>query len=282
MKKLLLTAATLVALTAAGSAGAADLAVKAPPLAPVYDWTGFYIGVNGGYSWGNSSTVYAGPGFTPFSTSQSLDGGVFGGQIGYNWQFNHVGIFGVEADIQGTGQDGTAALPTVVTTAIVFPAAGTGLASILPVATTTATGSLAQKLPWFGTARLRLGFLPADHWMLYVTGGLAFGEVDTTATVTTTTVTTLAGTPIGTTTATAAASGSGTNLGWTVGGGAEWALSGRWTAKLEYLYVDLASFNNAFTGLGPIYPSLYTGSHVTDNIVRAGVNFQFGPGGPYY
>jgi len=282
MKKFFLSSAVLVAFAAINSAGAARKPPPPPPPPPpVYNWTGLYVGLNGGYSWGNSSTVYAGPGFTPFSTSQSLDGGVFGGQIGYNWQFNHVGIFGVEADIQGTGQNGTAALPTIVTTTPIFFNTIATASAVAPSASvTTTTASLAQKLAWFGTARLRLGFLPADNWMLYVTGGLAFGELDSTATATTTTVTTGFGDP--STTATAAVSGNGTNLGWTVGAGAEWVISGPWTAKLEYLYVDLATFNNAFTGLGPAYPLLYTSSHVTDNILRAGVNFRFGPGGPYY
>ena len=171
-------------------ASAADMALKAPPPPPVvYDWTGFYAGVNGGYSWGKSSTNVTGttsaPSTLAFPLSESLDGGLVGGQIGYNWQFNHNWLFRLEADIQGTWQKGTAQAPTFTFTPV-------GIGNVLPVI--TATGSLAQKLPWFGTVRARLGVEPSDHWLLYVTGGLAYGEVESTATATTATA--FAGGPV--------------------------------------------------------------------------------------
>src|SRR5713101_213240 len=90
----------LLALIAAGtgSAGAADLATKAPPrlAAPVYlsDWAGFYIGIHGGYGWGDMK----------FDDAPILDakpkGGVFGGQAGYNWQYGPV-VGGLEVDFSG-------------------------------------------------------------------------------------------------------------------------------------------------------------------------------------
>jgi outer membrane immunogenic protein len=276
MKKLLLTATALVAVGATAPAIAADMPVKAPiytkapPLA--YNWTGFYVGLNGGYSFGKSSTDYTTTALA-FSTSQSMDGWVFGGQAGYNWQLNQNWLIGIEADIQATGQDGTAADPGVV------------IGPICPLSTnvticrtTTTTGSFEQKLPWLGTARLRLGVLPSDHWLLYATGGLAVGEVETNDTVSTaTTFTSGSGTGpvIGTVAAAAAASSNTTRTGWTLGGGVEWALWDQWTAKLEYLYVDLGTIGNTFTGVGAFSP-LTTSSHVTDNIVRVGVNYRFG------
>ena len=180
MKKILLAGVALVSV-ASGSAMAADLAArpvytKAPVMAPVYNWTGFYIGGNVGYSWGRSATSYTVTGLPGFSTSQNMDGWVGGGQAGYNWQFNQNWVFGVEADIQGTGQNGTATLPSVV----FVPPPG---APAMPNTTTTA--SLQSKLPWFGTARLRLGVLPSDHGCLYATGGLAVGEVESNASVAT-------------------------------------------------------------------------------------------------
>lgn len=239
--------------------------LKAPPPPAWYDWTGFYAGLNLGYSFGDSRTSYSGTSaitglpIAPFSTSQHLDGVLGGGQIGYNWQFNRNWLFGLEADIQGTGQRGTASLPTV---------AGTfGVVALFPF-TTTAT--LEQKLPWFGTVRARLGYEPTDHWLLYATGGLAYGEVDSTYTVSTTTVG--AGGPA---TATAAASSSSTRAGWTVGGGTEWVLTGQWTAKLEYLYVDLGTVSTSFAGGTGAYATLAGSSHVTDNIVRVGLNYRF-------
>jgi outer membrane immunogenic protein len=277
MKRILLATTALVSFVAVGAAGAADLPVKAPPMAPViaplYDWTGFYIGLNGGYSWGRSATDFTLVGFPAFSTSQNLNGWVFGGQAGYNWQFNRNWIFGVEADLQATGQKGTlnaVAGPACATT--VVPGAGA------TTTCTTAAASLEQKLPWLGTGRLRLGFLPTDHWMIYATGGVAFGEVETNASLTTTTTTTFTingvNFPGATTTATAAASANTTRVGWTVGAGTEWVISGPWTAKLEYLYVDLGNVGNTFTLAG--VPVLTTSSHVTDNIVRVGLNYRFG------
>ena len=108
-------ALALLSVFAASPAMAADLPVKAPPapvMAPVWNWTGFYIGVNGGYSWGRSSRDlnFFNPlnGATIATASgggRDLDGGVFGGQIGYNWQTSNW-VFGIEADAQWTGQKG--------------------------------------------------------------------------------------------------------------------------------------------------------------------------------
>src|SRR6267154_454836 len=104
-----------IAVTAAiggTNASAADLAVKAPylkaPVAMVYDWTGFYVGVNAGVGIGRDYTRLAIPAGLSFEASYlNPQGGLGGGQIGYNWQvqnsFFGALVFGVEADIQGTG-----------------------------------------------------------------------------------------------------------------------------------------------------------------------------------
>ena len=110
MKKLLL--ASVASLVLAVPAMAADLG-QPPVIAPVYNWTGFYFGGNGGYDWGNSSTKNTAIGLTPFSTSQSMNSWVAGGQLGFNWQFNKNWVLGAEADIQGTGQNSTATLPSL-------------------------------------------------------------------------------------------------------------------------------------------------------------------------
>lgn len=106
MKRFIAVTATLFASAMINSVNAADMPLKAPVPRPVYDWTGFYLGINGGYSWGRSDTDYTRPGIAAFSSTQNLDGWLFGGQAGYNWQFNRNWIFGLEADIQGTGQRG--------------------------------------------------------------------------------------------------------------------------------------------------------------------------------
>ena len=257
------------------SAFAADLAVKAPPIVPpvVFSWTGFYVGLNGGYSWGSTNNSFATP-LLP-SASQSMNGWVFGGQAGYNWQFNPRWVFGVEGDIDATGQRGTATLtPNSVVTVFVPPPAALALPTI--TTTTTTAASLEEKLPWLATFRGRIGVLPSDRVLLYATGGLAVGEVKSTSLVgTTTTVVPSFGAGATATSAAALASASTTRAGWTVGAGIEGAFAPNWTARLEYLYVDLGTLNNNFVGLGAFAPLLTT-SHVTDNIVRVGVNYRFG------
>jgi outer membrane immunogenic protein len=122
-----------------------------------------------------------------------------------------------------------------------------------------------NKLPWFGTFRGRLGFTPAERWLVYATGGLAYGEVTTSET-------------LNVNGASVAFSTNRTKLGWTVGAGVEAALWSNWTAKLEYLYVDFGTVNDTLIGIAPITP-VVTGTRVTDQIVRVGLNYRFG--GPF-
>jgi outer membrane immunogenic protein len=68
---------------------------------------------------------------------------------------------------------------------------------------------------------------------------------------------------------------STTRAGWTAGGGVEGVISGNWTAKLEYLYMDYGKINNSFAGVAPLFTPINLSTHVTDNVVRAGVNYHF-------
>jgi outer membrane immunogenic protein len=267
MKRLLIgiTAATSLLAT---SAFAADLPArtytKAPVyVEPIYNWTGFYLGGNIGYSWGksnDSSTLTNTAGTVLFASTSNTDlNGIVGGaQIGYNWQMQGW-VWGLEADIQGTDEKGTRNFicPTGVCTPTfgqiaVFPGPA------VPVA-------LSQKIDWFGTVRARGGVLVTPKVLLYATGGLAYGEVDSSATIG------LVPSVFPTT--------STTNVGWTVGAGIEGAIGGNWTAKLEYLYVDLGKVNGSFLttigGLGGGVLSSNYSSHVTDNILRVGINYRF-------
>lgn len=103
---------------------AADMAVKAPPPppAPVYSWTGFYVGLNAGYGWGEPSYNFDGDNgagrewlFLLNSTSGSFDtsGFVGGGQIGYNWQINQTWVAGLETDINYADVHGSNSITTV-------------------------------------------------------------------------------------------------------------------------------------------------------------------------
>ena len=279
MKRLSLGIAVAASLLAT-SALAADLPARTYTKAPVYvdpgyDWTGFYIGLNGGYSWGNASNTFTTGTVLITPASNHMDGWVFGGQAGYNWQFNKSWVFGIEGDIDATGQDGTAILGPLSTVVVTVPAPG-ALALPTSTVTTTTTGTYENKLSWLSTLRGRIGVLPSDRVLLYVTGGLAVGEVKSTSAVTTGTTTALSfGTAPAPTSAGALAGSSSTQAGWTVGVGIEGAIAGNWTAKLEYLYVDLGNVNNTFAGLAPFAP-LTISTHVTDNILRAGINYRFG------
>jgi outer membrane immunogenic protein len=268
MKNLFLIAMALAALAATGAASAADLAppviAKAPPL-PFYDWTGFYLGGNIGGSFGRATTSWSAAGAPAGGTSQNLNGIIGGAQAGYNWQTGRW-ILGLETDIQGSSESGSSAiLDPVTTTTPGAPICVPGAPCVPgpPVVTTTnAALSTQEKLPWFGTLRGRIGVTPDPRWMIYATGGLAYGDVQSNGSVT-----------VGGVTATG--SSNVLRAGWTAGGGVEAAVTGNWTVKVEYLYVDLGSASNTFAGVAPATP-IATSSHVTDNIVRAGFNYRFG------
>ena len=276
MKRILLSA-LLVA--SAVPALAADLSVKArpmPPPIPVWTWDGFYIGINGGYSWGRSNTtvsyfntITGAPIIPPAGSITdagfNLDGGVFGGQIGYNWQFSSW-LFGLEADAQWSGQKGSAAF--LCSAAGLLPGACFPGSTFLPVGTLGVGLAVDKKLEWFGTVRGRIGVLASPSWLLYVTGGLAFGEVQTDAVLTSITA--------GGAVVALAGSSSKTHAGWTIGGGIEGNLGGNWTAKAEYLYMDLGTFDTTVTVPAALIGANIS-SRVTDNIFRVGINYHFSP-----
>jgi outer membrane immunogenic protein len=260
MKRLLIAISAAASLLATG-AFAADLPAKAPVytkapvyVEPVYDWTGFYIGGNLGYSWGRSSDTStlanaAGTVLLTTSDKSNLDGIVGGGQIGYNWQMQNW-VFGLEADIQGTGEKGSRAFS--ITTFNPF--------AILFVPPVTTPFTLTQKIDWFGTVRGRIGILATPKVLLYATGGLAYGEVNSNEAV---------GGPVP-----GVFSQNNTNVGWTLGAGIEGVIAPNWTARLEYLYVDLGTVSGAFTL--PSTNISYFNSRITDNVLRAGINYKFG------
>jgi len=242
LKKYLLATA-LVGLGSAPSI-AADLAArpytKAPALAAVYDWTGFYIGVNAGVGLGRDRLQHdwIGAG-TPYSFYTSPQGGFGGGQIGYNWQTGSVLgpiVFGVEADIQGAGlsDDRTNF-------------------SILGVNT-----AYSQKLDWFGTARGRIGIANGPV-LSYVTAGYAFGNVKTNATQSAPGITSTFST-------------DRTQGGWVVGSGVEAALGGNWTGKIEYLYLNLGNKTDAST----LFATAPINTEIRENIFRVGLNYRIG------
>jgi outer membrane immunogenic protein len=266
MKKTLIGIAAIVALIGT-PALAADMALKAPPpvVAP-YSWTGFYVGGNIGYSWGSGRWVYSDPfAFPPpfaaiSSGTERLDGVIGGGQIGYNWQANQTWVLGIEADIQGSGEKGSSSFSDPY----FCDACANGLGAMEAV-----NGTLNSNIRWFGTVRGRLGVLVNPTLLLYGTGGLAYGGISTSGSF----FDTFPG--CSPAICTWAFNQTATKTGWTAGGGVEGAIanSRNWTWKIEYLYIDFGTLSGSSFGLDPLTYSWST--HVTDNILRVGVNYNF-------
>jgi outer membrane immunogenic protein len=269
-------AGAAVACLFATTAFAADLAprtyTKAPPMIvdPGYNWTGFYAGINGGYSWGSAAeTVSIGTPFSAFASKQHVDGGLAGGQIGYNWQVDPKWVLGLEADAQWTGERGSS---DFFLGTLRGPTPGNDFNFVASASVNNET-----KLPWFATFRGRAGFLADPSLLLYATGGLAVGEVDyrtqTTATLQLFGPGTAGTTPAGpAVTAVTAFSESQTRVGWVAGAGLEKKFTREWSAKLEYLYIDFGSKTYFGGTANPVDVSFH------DQIVRAGINYQFTAG----
>jgi outer membrane immunogenic protein len=209
------------------AAKAADLppwtASGPPALLPgiPFSWTGFYFGPNVGYGWSTSSPSASGPGILG-SGSENTSGVNAGVQLGFNWQINSW-VFCYESDVQASDQNGSASYA--------------GIAEH-------------DKLPWFGTTRIRAGYA-FDRILLYGTGGASYGQVT------------------GTLTGALNTSISQITVGWTAGAGTEVAFAHNWSAKIEYLYVDLGNID---TAVGKVLVN----SNFSSNMIRIGVNYNWG------
>jgi outer membrane immunogenic protein len=271
-------AVVLVAIGAA-PALAADLPArtytKAPVVvAPVYNWTGFYVGVNGGGGWSanNNGTLTgtdAGTGgfLAPFGVPQtfsaiglplSSSGGLAGGQIGYNWQMANW-VYGFEADGDWAGIKRS--------TAIV---AGGGVGFVPGDSQVTVTGT--TKLQGLETIRGRIGFLATPQFLLFATGGLALGQEQ----VTLQAVCPTCGPSLPSAGQTGINTTSTTQAGYAVGAGAEWKVAPQWSVKAEYLYVGLGNQSTTVTYNYGVASSGTLTVKQNYNIARVGVNYQFG------
>jgi outer membrane immunogenic protein len=240
-------------------------AFAAPPLP---SWTGFYIGGHAGYSFGSvdgdlaeSVLIPPGPSFVRLPNpvafplvQRDLDpkGGLGGFQVGYNYQIDRI-VYGLEADLSWTGQRDSFAF--------------SGRRDIFNTEDFIYSETLAAKLQYMGTARGRIGYAFGE-FLPYVAGGFAWGHMKMDLSWVAAQKPSFC--PACATFANASFSGSEahTLLGWTIGAGFEYAFAERWTAKLEYLYVDLGK-ESFFRGI----PS--GGSFgLNDQIVRFGINFR--------
>jgi outer membrane immunogenic protein len=228
--------AAFVLATAALSANAADLPLKAAPapvVAQVYNWTGLYVGVNGGWGWGEQDPL------APFSnrfdrTSFNTNGGMIGGTVGAQIQQGFV-VLGIEGDLDWANVKGNGiSTPTI-------------LGVPQPI-----TLNIASNISAIGTARIRAG-VAMNNWLFYATGGAAFVNSSANGT-------SIAGVPCGTLGVLPNCSASAWRPGLAAGLGAEWGFSQNWSAKLEYLYIDVVG-------------SGFNTDHL--NTIRAGVNYRF-------
>jgi outer membrane immunogenic protein len=264
LRKILLSSAMIAF---GGAAFAADLparvAAPAPYVAaPIFTWTGFYVGLNAGAGWNNNHNGFG----TTFNTttnpvfigSNNNDAGFTGGaQAGYNMQFGAF-VAGIEADINyiDRSNNGTAVIPSSA-----FAATGTFY---------TVNHSSGDN--WFGTVRGRVG-VAFDRALIYATGGLAFGGNRGDAVVTQYTVTTAGALPTGV--AVVGNGNSNNNVGWALGGGLEYAFSNAWSVKAEYLHVDLGNHGRSFAVATPAGGIITVSDNNRFDVVRAGVNFRF-------
>jgi outer membrane immunogenic protein len=268
MRRLLLVGVVLGALaTPAASADIAPYFAAVP--APIWGWTGFYVGGNAGgvFSTGNAVTnigsdtdgaglgAFLSTGAIPASVTLSQIGFIGGGQMGYNWQIGPEWVWGVEADLAGT----TAKSSTSTSFG--------GNAVFVPLSTT-----YSRELDVLGTVRGRAGYLLLSSVLLYGTAGLAYAQTRFESSFLCAACTPPSGTQGNT-----ANQPTYNSVGWTAGAGVEWQFTPAWSIKAEYLFVDLgkASTSTISYSYSPNTSSLTSTLNERENVVRLGFNYRF-------
>lgn len=258
MKIFTLAITTAILATPALAADAIVYNETAPAVANTFSWTGGYIGVNAGYGWGKQPTILDWYGdengnpddggnppsfanissvssleiFDSYHYDQNLSGFIGGIQAGYNWQFDKI-VAGIETDIQGTSLKKSTILSD------------------------QDDAKLETRINWLGTTRVRLGYLPTERLLAYITGGLAYGGVKAS-------LTDYSGFNTST---------SKTKAGYALGAGLEYAFADNWTVKGEYLYANLGKISHQ------VYNDVYSEDIATHKFrmhtVRVGLNYKF-------
>jgi outer membrane immunogenic protein len=264
----LATAAVVLSMSTFG-AFAADYASPVPPSSPIFTWTGFYLGVNGGSAsmrQGNPLTIsnsFFDPMMFPSSNLPTFSRAsrhnrtefIGGGQIGYNWQIGNL-VLGMEADFSHIG-------------GVDYPSTATPFS--VPLGPTTTFVTSGEKGKHFvGTLRSRVGY-SFDRLLIYATGGLSYG--DFASGISRVGSTDALGNATSNFTADSSDSAS---VGYAIGAGAEYALTTSWTVKAEYLYVDLGRRYRWL--LDPNVPPGFSFAARAENradIARVGLNYKF-------
>lgn len=258
-----------LAIAISGIGHAADLSIKAPPLAAApISWTGFYVGGNVGANTESSSgisnfidtrgTVAENPQNNQFNTTQAIGGG----QIGYNWQFDPRWVIGVEGDWSFTHDNyGFCRQTDTVSAACSDNNFGFEL-----ISSTT---------DWLATARGRAGFT-WSNLLFYGTGGFAWGRVETSLTQNCL----VGGCGAAPTPLFASSTSTAIKSGWAVGLGTEMQWDAHWSARLEWLHIDLGSIGNSLSSAGTPFSTQTTTWSRSEryDLLRAGINYRFWSG----
>lgn len=298
MKRIFLSAVSLAVLT--GSALAADLPSRkeAPVIAPPPPmWTGFYAGLNAGYSWGTNTNAYTqnwgqdtsgsvtaaafnvGPIAMDGVISNTQSGFMGGAQFGYNYQYGSNIVIGIEADIQGANVRGSGRSSGLTVGNVTIT---NGNPQVSTSTNNIGSTRIQAGLDYLGTLRGRIGYIFAPSFLLYGTGGFAYGGAwsEVVQTAFTNGTTSFGGStfPIAPIIWNGAGQQNQILTGWTAGAGAEWMFMPNWSLKAEALYWDLgrmnintASYSSEPTNIGWGRSNVnYSGI-----VARAGVNYHF-------
>jgi outer membrane immunogenic protein len=262
MKRALIAMMSATALAGGiGTAAAADVApyYRAPPMVPVFSWTGFYVGANVGGAWTSNNALWtplpssAAFGIFPIAGDTGGSSVIGGFQAGYNWQFAPTWVVGIEGDWAWAKAGGNINAPWVTN-----PGGGVVGGSYT---------SMSSTLDWVSSLRARLGYLVLPNLMAYGTVGGAWGKIDYAASNFAPAVPAYA-------TSTAF---SNTQGGWVAGGGLEWMISPHWLLRGEYLYYSLNGAPSVVAPAGnyPGSPSGYSWSNTNVSVARAALSYKF-------
>ena len=246
MRNLCFGSVALLTLAAADPAVAADIPVKARPVpivAPLYNWTGFYIGGHIGVGWSDNRMTdidgYSSRGVLGKVTNYDRSGVIGGGQIGANWQFGSI-VLGVEGDISAAGLSKS-----------------TNQVDAIDLDETART-----RYDWIATVRGRVGFT-MDRVLVYGTGGVAFASI----------LNELRDTDAGVFDPVDSFSSKSTRTGWVAGGGIEYAFASNWTARAEGLYMDFGN-RTYVVDIGGTNSRFRVDNTLV--VGRVGLNYKFG------